>query len=119
VLKSSEDDFSIHVEFRSSSNLPMPSVGVGIRTPDGRVVCSAGSFNDGVTLKRDSRGLSNVILEFPRLPLLKGEYLVDVYLMGENGIHIYEQVRPCGEIIVSQLGLEQGLVTLQHSWQQE
>jgi lipopolysaccharide transport system ATP-binding protein len=119
LLKNNEDDFSIHVEFRSSSNLPIPSIGVGIRTPDGRVVCSAGSFNDGVALKRDSRGVSNVVLEFPKLPLLKGEYLVDVYLMCENGIHIYEQVRPCGEIIVRQRGLEQGLVTLQHSWQQK
>lgn len=119
VLQSKDDDFSISVDFLSSANVAVPSIGVGIRTSDGRVVCSAGSRNDGVDLQRDSAGRSQVTLAFPQIPLLKGEYLVDVYLMCENGIHVYDQVRPCGQIMVRQLGLEQGLVTLRHAWRQE
>jgi len=119
VLQSKEDDFSISVDFLSSASVSVPSIGVGIRTSDGRVVCSAGSRNDGVDLRRDAAGLSRVTLAFPQIPLLKGEYLVDVYLMCENGIHVYDQVRPCGQIMVRQLGLEQGLVTLRHAWRQE
>jgi lipopolysaccharide transport system ATP-binding protein len=56
-------------------------------------------------------------VRFPRFPLLKGNYNIDVYLMCERGLHIYEAVVQAAELNVEQKGLARGLVDLPHTWQ--
>lgn len=119
ILDSGIDDLSVSVTFRSSLSVPTPTIGVGIRTLDGRVVASTGTLNDGLTLKRDDKGETEITLVFPKIPLLKGEYLIDVYLMCENAIHVYDQARPFTHFTVRQRGLEQGIVTFPRIWCQD
>ena len=115
-LASENDDLTIRVAFQNRSNYPPPSLGVGIRTTNDWVVCSMGSCNDGIALTCNAEGKGEVELVVPQIPLLKGEYLLDVYLMCEQGLHVYDMARPCATLAVSQKGLEQGLVTLPHTW---
>lgn len=116
-LESSKDDLRIQVKFQISNTYPPPSIGIGIRSSDGRLVSSAGSLIDNILLSFDKNGIGEAEIIFPKISLLKGEYLLDVYLMCERGIHVYDMARPYATLMMKQQGLEQGLVNLPHRWE--
>lgn len=118
ALRSRHSALHIRVRFVSEPGLPAPSVGVVINGADGRPVCSAGSRNDGVELQRDAQGAGEITLSFAPLLLLKGEYWLNVYLLCENGVHLYDQALDAARLTVSQEDLEMGLVSLPRQWQQ-
>ncbi len=107
---------SVRVAFMSPFSQPVPSVAVVLTGADGRMVASAGTANDKVTLSRNDDGVTEVMLTFPRFALLKGRYGVSVYLLCEQAIHCYEGAEQVAELIVAQEGLEQGVVSLPHEW---
>lgn len=108
---------SIRVLFASDPAIPAPSVAVCLMHHSGLTVASAGTRNDGLTLSRDAQGNGMATLVLPQLPLLKGEYEVDVYLMCERGIHVYEHAMQVARLSMRQQGLELGLVSLPHHWE--
>lgn len=117
-LKSGVSTLTATICYVSSMRVPVPSVAVAIvGTASGRVVASAGTFNDGYRVSRDDQGYSEVRLSFPSLPLLKGQYELNVYLLCEQGIHVYVEADRVVEMLVEQEGLEQGVVSLPHAWQ--
>lgn len=117
AVDSKRTTVTVNVRFLSDPALPTPSVGVCIVHGNGLTVASAGSHNDGVILSRQPGGRGEVKLVLPALPLLKGDYTVEVYLMCERGIHIYESALQVGRLQVAQVGLEIGLVSLPHHWE--
>jgi len=67
-------------------------------------------------LARDALGHGVAELSFPRIPLLKGDYAVNVFLLCERGIHIYDHAERVVLLRVFQQGMEQGVVSLPHHW---
>lgn len=118
TLRSRKSDLYVELTFVSDPSMATPTVAVAVTQMDGHIVCSAGTHNDGYPLERDSEGRCRVTLCFPNMPLLKGTYGVDAYLLCELGIHCYEQATLVAELNVAQEGLEQGVVSLPHSWDQ-
>lgn len=116
-VRSGEQTLGIRVGFASDPLLPAPVVAVTLNAPDGRILASSSTHADALELARDESGGGTAFLEFPKIPLLKGEYFVWVYLLSENGIHIYDTVSNVATLHFSQQTLEQGLVALAHSWQ--
>jgi lipopolysaccharide transport system ATP-binding protein len=116
-LMSCVSDLEIAVRFDKGQNLPMPSIAIAFTGGDGRILSSVGSFNDNVQLHEDPEGNGVACLSFPALPLLKGNYNIDVYLMCERGLHIYEAVVQAAQLNVEQQGLARGLVNLPHRWE--
>jgi ABC-type polysaccharide/polyol phosphate transport system ATPase subunit len=115
-LHTLKDDLTIHADFASDPALPCPSFAVTLHTADGRIVASAGAWNDGLELTRDARGLGSVQLNFPRLALLKGRYYVSVHLFCERGIHTYDIAERVMHFVMEQKGVEQGIAHLPHDW---
>jgi lipopolysaccharide transport system ATP-binding protein len=115
-LRSGESDLRVEIEFSADPHLPPPGVALGISDSNGLTVASAISQNDGVTLRSDSAGQGRAAVVFPRFALLKGTYTITCFLVSEEGIHVYEQVDRCVVLNVTQKGLEQGLVALEHEW---
>jgi len=115
-LTSLVDDLLVEARFSSDPALPCPSVAVTFHTPDGRLVGSAGAWNDGVLLERDASGVGAVQVRFPKLPLLKGRYYVSVYLFCERGLHTYDLAERVLYLDVEQTGLEQGLFHVPRVW---
>jgi lipopolysaccharide transport system ATP-binding protein len=116
-VMSGVSDLVVEVDFHPGRNLPMPSVGLMFTGGDGRALASAGTVNDGLTLAPGADGLGRVKVCFPKLPLLKGNYNIDVYLMCEQGLHIYEAAVHAVELNVEQRGLARGIVDLPHQWE--
>jgi lipopolysaccharide transport system ATP-binding protein len=71
---------------------------------------------DQVTVMRDAKGYAEVELVIPAVPLLKGAYGVDVYLMCEKGIFIYDSAAQVLELTVEQDSLVQGKFAIPHTW---
>jgi len=113
---SEESDLEVTVLFDSGKGMPLPSVAIGLSGGDGRILSSAGSIHDGVELSVNDEGQGVAKILFPKLSLLRGNYYLDVALLCEKGIHLYEAVRQVGEIYVEQKGLERGFVKLPHQW---
>lgn len=115
-VQSSKQTLSIGISFASDPDLPPPVVALTIHAPDGRTVASSSTQSDGLELARDTSGRGTASIEFPKIPLLKGEYFVGVYLLSENGIHVYDAAANIATLHFSQETLEQGVVSLPHLW---
>ncbi len=115
-VQSARQTLAISVGFASDLALPSPVVAVTLNAPDGRMLTSSGSHVAGLELARDESGRGTATIEFPNIPLLKGEYFVWVYLLSENGIHVYDTAANVATLHFSQQSLEQGLVSLVHNW---
>lgn len=112
-----ESTVNIRIRFASDPQLPAPAVGICIMQMNGSTVSSAGSHIDGVVLARQADGTGVATLILPDLPLLKGDYYLDAYLLCERGIHVYDHATQVAQLQVSQHGLELGLFTLPHRWE--
>lgn len=117
--KSSECTLRIEAEWISNPEVGAPNLAVTIHTKDGRMVGSAGSHIDGITFERDLSGRSRGHIRFPKLPLLKGEYEIELYLLCDKGIFFYDQRVPAARFIITQdeKDTEQGLVRLARIWE--
>lgn len=115
-VRSGQSTLDIAVKFDPGYGVPLPSVGIAFTGGDGRILSSLGSVNDGIALKLDAQGRGHAHVSLPQFPLLKGNYNIDVYLMCEQGLHIYEAVVQAAELNVEQKGLARGLVDLPHTW---
>jgi lipopolysaccharide transport system ATP-binding protein len=89
-LHTLQDDVSIEVDYVVDPELPPPSLIVSLFTRGGTLVASAGSHNDGVTLPRDASVQGRACITLRQLPLLKGDYFINVFLACERGLHYYE-----------------------------
>ena len=113
---SGSTDVELELTFEIDPTLPPPGVAVGLSDANGMTIASATSVNDGVSLTTNAQGQGRASIVFKKIPLLKGSYWVTFFLSTEDGIHPYDQVTHCLRLNVSQVGLEQGVVSLAHEW---
>lgn len=116
-LRSGESTLRVRIEFSSDPTLPPPTLAFGIETSAGLSVTSAGSLYDGVTIARAPDGSATVELVLPKLPLMRGEYSMSLFLGCERMMHIYDHAPHCVRFEVMQPGIEQGLVFIERHWQ--
>lgn len=116
-VRSGQSDLTLRVEFAIDPALPAPGLAFGFADGLGQTVASVTSVHDGVKLHVDASGRGAAHVTFRKIPLLKGEYSVTVFLSTEDALHAYDQVEHCLRFKVSQDSPEQGLVSLAHDWQ--
>jgi lipopolysaccharide transport system ATP-binding protein len=111
-----QSDLSITLTYSIDPKLPAPTVAFGISDANSLTVASVLSSNDGIQLRIDEDGHGQATVLFSKLPLLKGRYTITAFLLSEDGLHLYEQVDRCLVLDVTQVGAEQGLVSLDREW---
>jgi len=93
-------------------------VGVGINRSDDLEVAAFGTHLDR---RPPFTGASRyrVRLRLPELPLVKGDFMLYVFLLGEEGLHVYDQrlLRPAFR--VESTSYRFGLVEMAHAWSRE
>jgi lipopolysaccharide transport system ATP-binding protein len=118
-LHSGHHHLRVQASFESDPLIGTPALAVTIHNMDGRIITSAGSWNDGVSLVRNGAGAGTAELCFESVPLLKGSYTLSVYLFCERGLHIYESADHVVHLQVTQDGVAQGLFVMPHHWSNE
>ena len=116
IAKSGQSTMQVDVKFATDPSLPCPTVAVTFHSMDGRVITSAASWEDRIIPQLTQEGIGEVKLLFEQLPLLKGEYLVSVYLLCEQGIHLYDSVYGATKLQVQQQNRLQGFFMIPHQW---
>lgn len=116
VAISEQSTISVRVFFASDPMLPCPSVAVTLHAMDGRVLTSAGTWEDNIVLQRKQNGKGSVALDFVQTPMLKGEYMISAFLLCERGIHLYDSALGVATVRVQQLGRLQGYFAVPHQW---
>lgn len=117
TAKSGESDVTIRVEFCCAPGMPAPVVATGFILPDGRFFSSVYTLFDKVEVSIDASGAGAAVVTFPRIALMKGRFTVGAYLFCERAIHVYDHVLEAAIIDVTQPGIEQGFVHLEHYWE--
>ncbi|MGZ4990525.1 MAG: FkbM family methyltransferase, partial [Methylobacter sp.] len=112
-----ENTLSIRLQFESDPELPTPTIGATIDYGTLVTVTCAVSCFENIVIERDEHGKGEVNLEFPNLPLRKGEYRVAVYLASEDAIHIYDNAQGVATINIEDNLPSPGLVNLPCRWQ--
>ncbi|MEN9844451.1 MAG: hypothetical protein RLZZ612_2280 [Pseudomonadota bacterium] len=113
AIHAQETSLSVRVRFASNPDLPAPRVGFGLGHISG-VTLSSGLGPSHP--QRDAKGYGEVMLHFPKMPLLQGDYFLSVVLGCERGLHVYDIAERVVQLRVHQSGLEKGWVTLPHEW---
>lgn len=117
IVTSGESRMMIEVAFTSDPALPCPTIAMTIQTKDGRTITSAATWEDQFDLQRAPSGAGQVCLGLDQLPLLKGEYLINVYLLCERGLHLYDAAEAVANLQVKQAGRLQGYFSIPHQWE--
>jgi lipopolysaccharide transport system ATP-binding protein len=114
--RAGENDLSIRLQFESDPQLPAPTLGVYLNYGSLVTLTSVVSRSENVLIERGERGRGEATIDFPSLPLRKGEYYVHVYLGSEDAIHIYDSVQAAATLYIEDSLPEPGLVNLAHHW---
>lgn len=117
MITSGQTSIMIGVTFASDPALPCPTLAMTLATKDGRTITSTATWEDRFSMQRTPAGVSQVCLKLERLPLLKGEYLINIYLLCERGLHLYDSAIGVASLQVKQTGRLQGFFSIPHQWQ--
>lgn len=116
IVASEQSDLRVELDFTSDPLLPCPTIGVTIQSKDGRTITSAATWEDAITMQRSASGAGRVCIEFRQIPLLKGEYQINAYLLCERGLHVYDTAENIALMEVKQTGRLQGYFSIPHEW---
>ncbi|MBX9895518.1 MAG: ABC transporter ATP-binding protein [Nitrosomonas sp.] len=117
IITSGESGVQVSIAFASDPSLPCPNVAMTLQTPDGRTITSAATWEDQFMLQRTAEGIGKINLQLDQIPLLKGDYLINIYLMCERGLHIYDAAVAAATLQIKQSGRLQGYFSIPHRWE--
>jgi len=109
------DPWELEVEWQAEDPRLAFHLGVGINRIDEVEVCSFATHLDGLPPLTGERSYS-ARLRIPSLPLVKGEFTLYVFLLDEEGLHVYDQQRLPSAFTVHSPSYTFGLVQAGHAW---
>jgi ABC-type polysaccharide/polyol phosphate transport system ATPase subunit len=115
LLFTQGDPWELEVEWETEDPRLAFHLGVGINRADGVEVCSFATHLDGLPPLTGERAYS-ARLAIPRLPLVKGEFTLYIFLLDEGGLHIYDQRVIQSAFNVRSPAYAFGLVHVEHAW---
>ncbi|SOD18585.1 ABC transporter ATP-binding protein [Nitrosomonas ureae] len=116
-IASGQSNILINIGFASDPALPCPNIAMTLHAKDGRIITSTATWEDQFAIQRSPDGSGQLCLRLERLPLLKGEYLVNIYLLCERGLHLYDSAEAIATLQVTQAGRLQGYFSIPHQWE--
>jgi lipopolysaccharide transport system ATP-binding protein len=116
TLYAQGDPWELEVAWESEDPRLAFHLGVGINRADGVEVCSFATHLDGLAPVSGARSYS-ARLAIPSLPLVKGEFTLYIFLLDEEGLHIYDQRVIPASFQVRSPAYVFGLVRVEHAWE--
>ncbi|PYQ65238.1 MAG: ABC transporter ATP-binding protein [Acidobacteria bacterium] len=116
TLYTQGDPWELEVAWEAEDPRLAFHLGVGVNRADGVEVCSFATHLDGLAPVSGARAYS-ARLAIPSLPLVKGEFTLYIFLLDEEGLHIYDQRVIPGSFQVRSPAYVFGLVRVEHTWE--
>jgi lipopolysaccharide transport system ATP-binding protein len=111
-----EQPWELEVEWESDDPARAFHVGVGVNRLDEVEVLSFSTHADGLAPLSGGRAYL-ARLRLPRLPLVKGGFTLYVFLLDEQGLHVYDQRILRHAFTVESPVYRFGLVSADHRWE--
>lgn len=111
-IQTKSNEFELEIVFRRNGHPDPLALGVVVETDSGHQVCSFITSIDGVCLEPGEE----ITLQIPELPLLTGCYVIDIFLLCDRGLHVFDVAKRCIRIDVTTDHNEPGVVTLPRVW---
>ena len=110
--------FRVRVTARAPG-LPLGDVhlGIVITRNDGIQCYGVSTIIDDQQFGKLDEGDLGIDYVLERLPLLSGEYALEVWLIDASGVHVYDSRNPCCRFRVRQQSSEVGVAWLPHRWE--
>jgi lipopolysaccharide transport system ATP-binding protein len=87
-----------------------------ICTLEGVCISSTSTYHDEINLCEHLKTDNIIAITFPSIPLLQGDYTINIYLCCEKALHVYDSALDAIQLHVLQKGTEQGFVMLPRYW---
>lgn len=113
-VNSLEDELKIKVKFDYEHI--EPTLTISFSDENGRIITSFGSKNDKYRPIKTNANSGMFILCIPKIQLLKGIYLIDINLMCNESLIIYDAIKTVFALQIVQKTLEQGICHTRHKW---
>ncbi len=110
-----QDPWLLEIEWETRDTELSFHLGVGIDRIDGVQICTFGTHRDGLP-PLNGKLFYTARLSVPALPILKGEFSLYVFLLNEQGMHVYDQYLLQTAFSVESRGFQVGLVHTEHRW---
>ena len=110
------DPMEIEVSWEAEDPRLRFHLGIGINRIDEVEVFSFSTKQDGLS-PLDGAGSHTLRLSIPRLPLVKGEFSLYVFLLDEGGLHVYDQRLLRRAFAVASPSYAFGLLEVEHRWE--
>lgn len=111
----SGERWELEVEWETDSPAVATHLGIAINRSDGLEVCAFGTHRDDLAPFEGDRSYC-VRLMMPALPLVKGEFMLYVYLLDEVGLHVYDQRWLPTAFAVKSHAYHFGVFSADHRW---
>ncbi|MEM7048251.1 MAG: ABC transporter ATP-binding protein [Acidobacteriota bacterium] len=110
------DPAAVEISWETDDTQRQFHLGIGLDRADGVEVCVFGTHHDGLT-PFSGRERYRVALQLPRMPVVKGEFVLNVFLLDEAGLHIYDQctLKPGFRVVGGEYRF--GLIEVDHGWE--
>ena len=112
------EPLSLEIDWETEDPRCQCHVGVGIDRFDGVQVCAFATHRSGLPPFSGQRQY-RLRLEVPELPLLKGEFSLYVFLLDEQGLHVFDRRIEASAFCVESEGYRFGLIEVPHAWELE
>lgn len=110
------EPWELEIEWQCDDpDLPI-HLAVGINDAGDREICSFATLLAGLPPLRGG-GRQRTRLVIPALPLLKGDFSLYVFLLDEEGLHVYDQKILPAAFSVASHGYRFGVVEVAHRWE--
>jgi ABC-type polysaccharide/polyol phosphate transport system ATPase subunit len=110
------ESWSLEVSWQSDAPSRAFHLGVGVNRNDELEVFSCSSHRDGLPAMSGGHEYRRV-LHLPRLPITQGEFSIYVFLLDEEGLHVYDRRVLRGAFSVAAARYQPGLVDVEHRWE--
>jgi lipopolysaccharide transport system ATP-binding protein len=115
ALFEAEAPWELEVEWEARDPSLAFHLGVGVNRVDGVEVLSFATHLDGLP-PRSGGGRYRARLALPKLPLVKGDFALYVFLLDEEGLHVYDQRLIRRAFGIRSAAYAFGLVRADHAW---
>jgi len=115
---SEQTNLSVEIEYQAGSGAPVPLPAITFQLANNTMITSTGAwFSVPVSgvLRHNQTYLATAY--FPRLPLLRGEYSLSVYLMEPSGTDVLDKVEHFMTLDVRDNTKAAGYFAIPHEWQ--
>ena len=110
------DPLDLEVEWESEEPELGFHLAVGLNRLDEVEVAAFGTLQSGLPAARGGHR-HHVRLRVPRLPIIKGQFTLYIFLLDAEGLHIYDRRALRAALAVEGPSYTVGLVRLEHSWE--